>query len=332
MARGVLARKRVKPLIAKRLADDTRRRESAAARIKRAYRRKVLKDRLREIREESVRQRSAIMLQSLARVLKAQKLANNMYAERVTDDAARTLQGLARIVAAKKTREMLEQERDEEEEEQPNLFLLYVGPLAVLFLFTQPVLMLGVAGVLAAMVAGAGMALEAEQRQKLFQKDGARYTRRARRHRRRYGDYDDNDDADLYDDDDDYLDGDDETVSEISDDLEFFNQNKNSSRKLTQQLTRRKEPMRSKPAASKPARRSPMSSLRRLTSSGALSQSERKASFASPRKASVASRRLVPARKGLSSQKDRMGAYDDYDVYFSDPKKKPTRRLRGGII
>ncbi|GBG32956.1 Myosin-6 [Hondaea fermentalgiana] len=329
IARGVLARAHVVPLIEQRIADDKKRRESAARRIKKAYRRKVLKDRLREIHEESVRQRSAVMLQSLARVIKAQKLANSMYAERVADDAARTLQGVARILAAKKTKEMLEQERIEEEEEEPNLFILYAGPLLVLFLFTQPLLMIGLAGVAVAMLAGAGMALEAEQRQTLFQQEGASYSRRARRHRRRYGDpdgfYDDDEGDDLSDEDDDF---DDDAASDVSDDVGFFKRNKGNSRKLTRQLSRLT------PGKEKTSR-SQKSSRSRKPSRSPSSASRRPSRAAEPSPSARASRKLAPARKGISSRKLEMTAYDDFDVYFSGSKKKPSRnriRRSGGAL
>jgi len=316
IARGMIARGRIIPLIEEKLVADERQREEAAKRIKKAYKRKVMKDRLREIREESLRQRSAIMLQSLARVLKSQKVANDLYAKKITGDAARTLQGVARMIAAKKTREMLEQEQEEEEYEEPNLFAIYAGPLLVLFLFTQPIVMLGVGAMLVAMMAGAGMALEADQRQKLYDEYSAGYSLRA--HNRTY----DSDLSDLSD----------EEEDEVDDDVEFFRRH----RKKTKEISRKASKVGIKPlprsrikgAGSKPGKLPPRPTGKKGSSA--------KTSLSS---SSRSSRKLPPPRKAISSRKLKKNAFNDFENFYgaSNAGKKKgagrvsSRKYRAGL-
>jgi len=167
MVRGMQARMNLSAII--------KGRDDAAEKIKKAYRRKVMKDRLREIQEESVRQRSAVLLQGVARSLMAQKLANNLYAKQATEAAAINLQRLARMMAAKKTKRMLEDEAEEERRTSDgvpeNPFVMYVVPLLALVFFSNPMLLIGILILGGAMALGAGLTVEAHARQRQNEED-----------------------------------------------------------------------------------------------------------------------------------------------------------------
>lgn len=154
--RGYLVRVKYDPIFNKR-AD-------AAWVIHRAMRRKIMQVRLKTLREKSVQERAAVMLQGLARVIKAQKVANSLYVAKVTDMAATSIQGLAKIMQAKREKKLLEQKRMEERLPDGAQFIWWLGPLIIIFLLANPMILVGLTVLGISMAVGGGFVLDQQRR------------------------------------------------------------------------------------------------------------------------------------------------------------------------
>jgi hypothetical protein len=76
---------------------------------------------------------------------------------KVTDLAATSIQGLARIMQARKTKKALEKRRLEEALPPDAQFVWWTGPLLALFLLANPVLLVGIVITLLSMAVGGGV-------------------------------------------------------------------------------------------------------------------------------------------------------------------------------
>jgi len=162
LARGFIARRRYKPVIVKRRA--------AAFVITRAVRRRARQLRLKRIKDRSMAEKAAVKLQSLARVIRAQKVANNLYVNKITDLAASSIQGLARIMQARKQRKALAKKRLDEKLPDGAQFVWWVPGLCILFLLANPVILVGMVVLVISMALGGGMVLDWQKRTDLQSK------------------------------------------------------------------------------------------------------------------------------------------------------------------
>ena len=167
--RGFLIRQKYDPIFVAR-AD-------AAWVIHRAFRTNIMKRRLRAMYEGGLRNRAAEKLQSLARVMKAQKRANNLYVEKVTGLAANSIQGLARMMKAKKARKQLwEKKLKNTNFPEGAQFIWWIPPLVIIFLLSNPIILLMMGVLAGSMALGSGAVLdyqrqneEVEKRKKYLQ-------------------------------------------------------------------------------------------------------------------------------------------------------------------
>ncbi len=144
-------------------------RAHAALVIIRSIRLNIMKKRLKRISDAAKRGKAAVLVQSLARVVKAQKKANELYVNKVTGIAATSIQSFARMLVAKKKKDDIYERKLKEKFPTGTQFIWYLLPLIIVFLLANPAILITLVLLAVSMAIGGGAVLEQQKRDQELQ-------------------------------------------------------------------------------------------------------------------------------------------------------------------